>query len=114
MLFDSSILSDVCSRSRSWQRRYSLGDSCRQRNLYIYNLPWACLSKACLLELHPARSLAPDSLDYTHDCSVGAATTMVTELLQAECAEAGVQLSEAESTLFALGIHADTGEAARR
>ncbi len=41
---------------------------------------------------------------------VGAATTMVTELIRAALEPAGgVQLTEAESTLLALGIHADTG-----
>lgn len=34
---------------------------------------------------------------------------MVTEMLRVECETAGVQLTEAESTLLALGIHADTG-----
>lgn len=34
---------------------------------------------------------------------------MVTEMLRVECDTAGVQLTEAESTLLALGIHADTG-----
>ncbi|CAM9144999.1 unnamed protein product [Ascophyllum nodosum] len=40
---------------------------------------------------------------------VGAVTTMVTEMLREECSKAGIRLSEAESTLLALGIHADTG-----
>lgn len=42
--------------------------------------------------------------------SVGAATTMVTEMIRAALEPAdGIQLTEAESTLLALGIHADTG-----
>lgn len=42
--------------------------------------------------------------------SVGAATTMVTEMIRAALDPAdGIQLTEAESTLLALGIHADTG-----
>lgn len=41
---------------------------------------------------------------------VGAATTMVTELIRAALEPTvGAQLTEAESTLLALGIHADTG-----
>ncbi|CAM9962572.1 unnamed protein product, partial [Hapterophycus canaliculatus] len=41
---------------------------------------------------------------------VGAATTMVTEMLRKYLeTSAGAQLTEAESTLLALGIHADTG-----
>ena len=50
-------------------------------------------------------------------CSVGSATTMVTEMLKAECdtkgiecEAAGTRLTEEESTLLALGIHADTGD----
>lgn len=39
---------------------------------------------------------------------------MVTELLRAECEFAGARLSEAESTLLALGIHADTGDTSCR
>ena len=42
--------------------------------------------------------------------SVGAATTMVTEMIRAALEPVdGIQLTEAESTLLALGIHADTG-----
>lgn len=35
---------------------------------------------------------------------------MVTEMLKEKCETAGVRLTEAESTLLALGIHADTGD----
>lgn len=38
---------------------------------------------------------------------------MVAEMLRAKCETVGVQLTEAESTLFALGIHADTGNTLR-
>ena len=34
---------------------------------------------------------------------------MVTEMLKAECKASGTRLTEEESTLLALGIHADTG-----
>eukprot|EP00903_Cladosiphon_okamuranus_P008796 g8425.t1 len=41
---------------------------------------------------------------------VGAATTMVTEMIRAALERTdGIRLTEAESTLLALGIHADTG-----
>lgn len=43
-------------------------------------------------------------------CSVGAVTTMITEMLRVECAAAGSALCDAEATLLALGIHADTGD----
>lgn len=39
---------------------------------------------------------------------------MVTEMLRAECEAAGVKLCEAEATLLALGIHADTGKEAKK
>ncbi|CAN0251558.1 unnamed protein product, partial [Ectocarpus sp. 8 AP-2014] len=47
-----------------------------------------------------------------HIESVGAATTVVTEMIRSgleKGAGVGLQLTEAESTLLALGIHADTG-----
>lgn len=66
-------------------------------------LGWA--KRVTVVDHHiDAESDIPEATDYVVD-EVGSVSTMVVERLQ----ESGIEITEAEATLLALGIHADTG-----
>jgi len=66
-------------------------------------LGWA--KRVTVVDHHvDAESDIPEATDYVVD-KVGSVSTLIAERLK----EAGIDLTEAESTLMALGIHADTG-----